>query len=104
MCNTVWLKHMSVLRSTCGSRMEVISTSVGEYKLYRSRAFGGFRSSFASVSNDILEFSDAKGMAVEVRNTLKEIIKHNGNKSEAEAEAYLENLSKTNRYLADIWA
>lgn len=47
---------------------------------------------------------DAKGMAVEVRNTLKEIIKHNGSKSEAEAEAYLENLSKTNRYLADIWA
>ncbi len=43
-------------------------------------------------------------MATEVRNTLKEIIKHHGEKSDADAEAYLENLSKTNRYLADIWA
>lgn len=47
---------------------------------------------------------DARLMARDVSSTLTEIIMKHGNKTKEEAEAYIDNLQKTNRYMADVWS
>jgi len=45
----------------------------------------------------------AKYMAVDVHNTLKDIISHNGSMDHQAAEEYLQQLETAKRYQKDIW-
>jgi len=46
---------------------------------------------------------DARQMAKDVHQTLQQIIMECGGKTSEEAEKFIENLQKTNRYLTDVW-
>lgn len=49
-------------------------------------------------------FSDAKNMAVDVRNILIKILSTKGNMSEAEAQQHLKKMEAQKRYSADVWS
>lgn len=49
-------------------------------------------------------FSDAKNMAVDVRNILTKILSTKGNMSEADAVQYLKKMEAMKRYSADVWS
>lgn len=49
-------------------------------------------------------FSDAKNMAVDVRNILTKILSTKGNMSEADAVQYLKKMEAQKRYSADVWS
>jgi len=51
-----------------------------------------------------LFFSDAKNMARDVHNILREILRELGNMSEADADAYLKKMESQRRYSADVWS
>lgn len=48
--------------------------------------------------------SDAKNMAVDVRNILTKILSTKGNMSEADAVQYLKKMEAQKRYSADVWS
>lgn len=49
-------------------------------------------------------FSDAKNMAVDVRNILVKILSTKGNMSEADAVQYIKKMEAQKRYSADVWS
>lgn len=51
-----------------------------------------------------ISFSDAKNMAVDVRNILVKILTTKGNMSEADALQYLKKMEAQKRYSADVWS
>lgn len=46
---------------------------------------------------------DARHMARDVNNALKEIIKDHGKMTDTEASDYIKKLQKRGRYLQDVW-
>lgn len=48
--------------------------------------------------------SDAKNMAIDVRNILLNIIKTKGNKTENDAQQYIKKMETQKRYSADVWS
>lgn len=56
------------------------------------------------ISTFFSRFSDAKSMAIDVRNILLNIIKTKGNLSENEAQQYIKKMETQKRYSADVWS
>ena len=46
---------------------------------------------------------DARHMARDVNNMLKEVIKKHGNMTDTEASDYIKKMQKRGRYLQDVW-
>lgn len=52
----------------------------------------------------ITVFSDAKNMAVDVRNIVLRAIQEKGGRSESEAVQFIKKLESMKKYSADVWS
>ena len=90
-----WVSHLSVAFSREGKEKEYVQhkmEAMGEqiYELLQKGAY-------------FYICGDARAMAKDVRQTLKNILQKYGNKTEDEAESWLVNLQKEGKYLSDTW-
>lgn len=59
---------------------------------------------YSQIELKILLNSDAKNMAVDVRNIILKTVQEKGGRTEAEAVQFLKKLESMKKYSADVWS
>lgn len=59
---------------------------------------------FIIIFQNFLDYSDARSMALDVRNIITKVVMEKGNMTEPQAVAYIKKMESQKRYSSDVWS